>query len=408
MAQVNSPGTTGYRWRVLLLLSSLNACTTGVFFVTSPLAPFLQADLGITRAQVGLLMSAILVGAAVMSTPGSWLADRSIRWNLLFFQCLAAGSLLFFSRAATLEQALIGALGMGMGAGTVLAIMIKAVATWFHVRERATAMGLFFAGASIGSASGAVLLPPLSLTMGWRQALLIMAIVILALGVTVFALYRDIRSASGSGSIAKTPGEVAGLSYWNLSVLWIIGIVMAAPQYALAAYIVLYLKETLNFSVVEAGIFLAMVQGSSLFGRIGWGVVSDRLLRGNRKAVLLIAGGMFTISLSVVAGGLSAYTALLVLMFLIGVSGFSWYGIWMSLLAECSETASATVLGIGQTLCLVGVIVGPPLFGLLVDSSNSYAPAWTASAIAAGISTMLVVLVREGRSPVPSFVRGAT
>ncbi|MDP2662975.1 MAG: MFS transporter [Dehalococcoidia bacterium] len=395
------PRSRGYKWILLATLTSANAATLGVLFATPAVAPFLQVDLGATRTEIGFLMSANLIGGVITAIPGGWLADKNIRWNLLCFQGLIVGSVIFFSRAATLESALVACFMVGVGTGGVLPSMTKAVTNWFSSRERATAMGLFFSGASVGSAASAAILPSLSLGVGWRQVLLFMAIVILAVGVGSSVLYRDNRELARPGPTTATgarPREGKAKSiYWNLTRLGLVAILLGGPQYAMATYLLLYLKQALLFSVVQAGLFLAVAQGCGLLGRIGSGILSDRLFNGSRRLVFLAMGVVFTVCLSLIAAGVSQETALLVLMVVIGLSGFGWFSIWMTWLAEISASGSAAALGYGQTCAYVGVIIGPPLFGYMVDATNSYLPAWTVSSVVVGIGTLLILSVREPR-----------
>ncbi|MDO8692441.1 MAG: MFS transporter [Dehalococcoidia bacterium] len=395
------PRARGYKWILLATLTLANAATLGVVFATPAIAPFLQVDLGASRTEIGFLMAALLIGAAITAIPGGWLADRTIRWNLLCFQGLIAGALIFFSRAATLESALVASLAMGAGTGGVLPAMTKAVTNWFSSRERATAMGLFFSGASAGSAASAAILPSLSLGVGWRQVFLFMAIVILAVGIGSSALYRDNRQLARPGPAtaprARPKEGTARSIYWNITLLGLVAILISGPQYALATYLLLYLKQSLLFSVVQAGLFLAVAQGCGFFGRIGSGILSDRLFQGNRRFVFLAMGTVFTACLSLIAAGVSLETPLLVLMVVIGLSGFGWFSIWMTWLAEISASGSAATMGYGQTCAYVGVIIGPPLFGYMVDATNSYTPAWAVSSVVAGIGTLLILSVREPR-----------
>lgn len=397
---MNPPRPGGYRWIVLLALSALNACNIGVFFLTPPIAPFLQADLAITRTEVGLLMAALLVGASLTSIPGGWLADRSVRWTMVACELLIAASLVLFSSADSLELAGLATLGMGLGGGASLTTMIKAVANWFPYRERATALGLYFAGGSLGTATVAIALPALSEALGWRQSILIVTAVIVTTAVASLAIYRE-RPDSREGPPASSDLAIRRTEskslFYNIAVLGLFSIIFGAPQYAVATYMILYLKDTLSYSVVDAGLLLAVVQGSSLFGRIGWGIVSDRAFGGNRKAVLMISSALFTVCLSGLAGGLSGQSTLIALAFFMGVSGFSWYGIWTALVAESVRGSSATLIGVAQFLSYVGVIFGPPLFGYVVDSANSYTPAWVGAALMAGLSTLLVIMIKDTR-----------
>ena len=47
-------------------------------------------------------------------------------------------------------------------------------------------------------------------------------------------------------------------------------------QMSLITYIPLYLKESMGFSPYWASQALAIAQGGAMFGRVGWGVASDR------------------------------------------------------------------------------------------------------------------------------------
>jgi MFS family permease len=51
----------------------------------------------------------------------------------------------------------------------------------------------------------------------------------------------------------------------------------------------------------------------------------------------------------------------------------------------------------------LGIFVGPPLFGWIVDRTGSYAPAWWAMLGAALLAALLLVFVREPRR-VATFV----
>jgi MFS family permease len=84
------------------------------------------------------------------------------------------------------------------------------------------------------------------------------------------------------------------------------------------------------------------------------------------------------------------------LLFITGLTAVGWNGINMIFVAEIAgREASATAAGLNLTFSYVGVILGPPLFGLLIDSAGgSYRPAY----IAAGcIGLMAVGLVSRIR-----------
>nr|MBA2447889.1 MFS transporter [Chloroflexota bacterium] len=76
---------TGYPW--VVLAASLLVQTTASFGsqAVSPLAPFLVADLGLTRQQIGFIVTASVVGASVVLILAGSLSDRfGVRRLFLF------------------------------------------------------------------------------------------------------------------------------------------------------------------------------------------------------------------------------------------------------------------------------------------------------------------------------------
>ena len=64
----------------------------------------------------------------------------------------------------------------------------------------------------------------------------------------------------------------------------------AAVQVSWISYAPLYLAEVVGLSAIGAGAVLGLAQGGGILGRVGFGVLSDRVLGGRRLIVLLAAG----------------------------------------------------------------------------------------------------------------------
>jgi ACS family hexuronate transporter-like MFS transporter len=136
---------------------------------------------------------------------------------------------------------------------------------------------------------------------------------------------------------------------------------------------------------------------SALFARLGWGVVSDFLFQGRRKIVLGMIGASTVVVLSVLAW-LPAGTpgwAIGLLMIVIGASVIGWNGINMTFVAELAgPERSATAAGLNQTLAVLASMIAPPLFGLFVDQTRSYALAFQSLAFVMILA--LIALMRVG------------
>ncbi len=146
------------RWRISLLIAAAIAIS---YFdrQTLPVAiKAIQSDIPISNTQFSQLQAAFLIAYAVMYAGGGKLTD-ALGTRKGFALIMAWWS------AACASHGIAGAFGtlaasrflLGMGEGGGFPAATKAVAEWFPVRERSTAMGIINAGTSVG----AVLAPPL-------------------------------------------------------------------------------------------------------------------------------------------------------------------------------------------------------------------------------------------------------
>jgi len=146
------------RWRIAILVSAAVAISY-LDRQTLPVAiKAISNDIPLTNVQFSNLQSAFLLAYALMYAGGGKLADAlgtrlgftviMIFWSIA---CASHGLALTFTMLAVSRFAL----GMGEGGGFPAAT--RAVAEWFSVKERATAMGII----NSGSAVGAIVAPPL-------------------------------------------------------------------------------------------------------------------------------------------------------------------------------------------------------------------------------------------------------
>jgi MFS transporter, ACS family, hexuronate transporter len=146
------------RWRIAILLSAAIAISY-LDRQTLPVAiKAISQDIPLTNVQFSNLQSAFLLAYAFMYAGGGKLADMlgtrlgftviMIFWSLA---CASHGLALTFTMLAVSRFAL----GVGEGGGFPAAT--RAVAEWFSVKERATAIGII----NSGTAVGAIVAPPL-------------------------------------------------------------------------------------------------------------------------------------------------------------------------------------------------------------------------------------------------------
>jgi predicted MFS family arabinose efflux permease len=172
-------------------------------------------------------------------------------------------------------------------------------------------------------------------------------------------------------------------------------------QMVLITYLPLYLKDAMGFSAYWSSLALALTQGGAMIGRVGWGVVSDRLFGGRRKVVLLLIGSLSALLVTALSflSRDSSYYLLLPILFLAGVCLVGYQGVSYALIGEIAGKArTGAGLGMMITINAACATLGTPLFGYIVDRTGSYPVGWRvlAATLAVGIFG-LAALIRDPR-----------
>jgi len=359
------------------------------------LAPFFQADLGLSRAQVGLFMTAMSLGGVMTLLPAGWLTDLvGARRMFLVGLALTGFGVAIASRANSFEAAFLLLFLSGLGHGFVSPGTTKAIMYWFTARRRGTAMGLKQTGVPLGGIIGAAVLPALALALHWRWALLLLGLLVVAAGLMAYALCRDFPAQARALAVEPHFSLRQLFTHPELLRVSVMAMVFSGVQMALVTHLVLYLNEGLHWPVVVAGRYLALAQAGGMAGRVMWGLASDRLWGGARRPVLQLIGTLsclLALTMALATPFLPP-AALALVVFLFGFCAIGWNGLYMALLGEIAgKEATGTATGVSLVFTSGGTMGGPPLFGYLVDRTGSYTMAWLALALAAGLATWRVV-----------------
>ena len=395
--------TYRYRWTIL-----------GVLWITfivvylhrlsiGPLAPFLKEDLGISNTQVGMAISAASFGFMLTVFPIGWLVDRiGARWPIATGEIIAGTSMIALFFVPSYTWLLILMFVTGLGCGFLMPATTQGVIVWFPRRERATVMGLKQTAISIGGIATAATLPSVALALGWRYGFLFLGIIAIAVGVAAFILYREPQKPTSSSSTGSAAPSIAVplLEILKSREIWLLaigGFCFAWVEMAMIAHLVVYLTEERLFTVVAAGGPLAVTEAAGAIARPGSGLVSDRLFGGNRKPIfIMMAGTTSVMCLLVALFGPNLSWGIYPVFFLFGIGGIGFGGILLTLLAEFGGPHGAgKATGLSTTVVMVGSILGPVVFGHIVDTSGSYKLAWLSSAFMAALCVLLLLFVRE-------------
>ena len=358
-----------YGWVVVWTTFVCLALIFGVSYSFAAFFTSFASEFDAQRADVSWIFGLSGFVYFVLGTLGGILADRyGPRRVCSVGMVLIALGLLGTSWASALWMVYISyGLLVGLGIAFVYTPSIASVQPWFTLRR-----GLAGGIASSGIGAGTLLVPVLvAMAMGempWREAMRVLALVVLVLGLLASGL---LRRAPAAGQIG---GTASGLSLRETlrtpTFRWFyLAVVLASPvmfipfAHLSASARDLGLHETLAVGLV------GLIGIGSLVGRFAIGLLADRL--GRAQTLVLMQLSMALSYLLWAAAGGHTLLAMFALWF--GLS----YGSIVSLLpAICMDyfggKAVASVVGALYSGAAVGNLLGPVLAGAAFDHSGHY------------------------------------
>ncbi len=390
-----------YAWVILGLITGTHVMNIYSGRSIVPLTPLLQADLNLTHFQIGMFTSVYFMGAFFFSIPMGWLVDRiGVFWTMPLGQIIVGCFILFLSLADSFVSICILLFLAGIGHAAINPATAKVVMAWFPLKRRAIAMGVKQTGVPIGGALGAATLPALGLWLGWRIAFGVAGFVsIVSVALCLLYYRRPAKSSQSAVPLISTTyrlGEV--LKNRDLMLLSVLTIAFLMLQSSLETYIVLYCHDFLFYSIIASGYLLSITHIGAVAGRLSWGPISDLLWGAKRKVVLMLIGGLSSI-MCLAFALLSQEVPVWILgglALVFGACAIGWNGMYLIFAAELAGRGrEGRALGLSLTIAFVGHLVGPPLFGYIVDSSGTYSKAWATFCVIMAATTVLIGLVRE-------------
>jgi ACS family hexuronate transporter-like MFS transporter len=388
------------RWIVLAVLTtSYGAGAFGMLGI-SPLTPSLVDGFGLSRLQVALLVPSIYLGGLFFSLPGGHLADRvGVRRSFLGGLALSAAGLGVASVAPGFGAFLACLFVAGIGWSVVNPALGRAILDLFPVRERGIAMGIKQMGLTLGGLGAALVLPIVATTLGWRAAIATCAAVASVPVLTGWWVLAGLDAGNPPVAVVTAADRVARWSWLRrpaLLAFFASGLLLGMVQAAVLSYLPLYAVQALGLDPVGAGLLVACSQAGGAVARLALGAASDRWLIGWRSSWLALTG---LVGAAVFAGfarwPVTAPAVAAPLAFASGVGAYGWVGIFFIVSAEIGGRQAAGLLsGVAFAAIVVGLLVGPTVFGLLLVRADSYALPWGVFAALSGLVAVIALVAR--------------
>lgn len=377
-------------WLMLAVGGGSQAATALLISTPAYLIPLLHTERGLSLGEAGLIATAPNVG--VLLTLILWGAATD-RWGervILVTGLVVAvvGALASIAATGYVLLALAFAL-CGIGAAATSATSGRVVIGWFPAERRGLAMGIRQMALPLGTAAGALLVPPLAADGQLWPPLLVSGIVVAVAAVAslVFIVNppRPERPVDAEGRPANPyRGDATLLRIHLVSALLVV------PQYALATFGLVWLIADQGWHPVAAGVTVAVAQILGAGGRVVIGVWSDRLGSRLRPLRWIALAGIPLLVLTAVAGELHWAPAVAVLFMLASCVSVADNGLAFTTVAEIAGAHwSGRALGAQNTGQFVAAAIVAPAVGVLIGVTG-YSLAFALLALAPAASLPLI------------------
>ena len=383
--------------------------TIGFLYAWSVFKKAMVASWGWTHSEANAAYTvAIVVWAAALLVAGV-VQDRIGPKKVIQIGVFLVGAGLiassFFTTpiAMILTVGFIVATGIGFTYGCVTPMAMK----WFHPSRKGLVSGITVGGFGIAAVYLAPLTGLLISNFGISRTFLILGAGILAIALPLSFIVDN----PPAGYMAASPATVKGkktrvklpsfdytwrqmlrtASFYKLWVMFVLsssaGVMMIGHLASIA---------TIQANIAHSAYIVSLLAISNASGRIGGGMLSDRI--GRRNTMMLVFG---TQLLNMLA--FSFYTTEPLIILGTIVAGFS-YGSLMSTFPSITSDnygmkSYGANYGVLYTAWGVSGVVGPLIAGWVVDATGTYAAAYTLSAILLGVAMVLGLLLKPVQTP---------
>ncbi len=379
----------------------------------------IQEELGWSRSEVSWAFSLRLIAAGLAAPMIGLLVDRfGPRWIGVAAGLLAGGAIAGVSASNHLWLFYLlfiasGATGVGVAPGTRILTVVP-VAKWF-VAQRGRAMAI----ATTGVSGGAVMMIPVTQWLieayGWREALVILGVMLAALFAPAFGLFMrrtpEDMGLEPDGGAPSAPSDTAARAQpqqpdWTMAealrtpTFWLVITAVAFGSFALTGTVV----HRIAFWQEEIGISSGLVAlGASLdpltvsLSSLAFGFLGERV---PPRVIGLIGGAGYGLSMLLMIFATDSAASIIGHNMVFGTAGGAWVTtnnlIWP---AYFGRRALGTVQGITIPVLIIGMSLSAPGYGFLLDRGVSPSVMWTISLCLFGAAGALLFLTRRPEHP---------
>jgi len=382
-------GQARFGFTILFIINVLNYADR---FVLPAILPKIQAELGLTLFQEGLIGSSFLFVYAIATLPlGVW-ADRSIRKNIVAL-CVGIWSVATVLAGFTVNFLQLFSVRsvLGIGEAGYAPASLSLLGDFFSKEKRGRILSYWSSGTLLGAAIGFTLGGLIADTFGWRYAFFLVGLPGLVAAYLAWRMIEPVRGAFDSsdgseydaesipahGSFGKDfLGSLKKLhpisTYWTLVAALVFSFfTIGGTSYWLPTYIV----GSFHLSVGSAGLISgAVLVGSGLIGTVAGGWLADSVQRRRPEGRLLVAACGFLVGAPLVFVALLIHSLpLFISVFIIAAISLNFCTGPLNAVIQdvISPVLRATAVGLSLLLAhILGDAAAPFVIGAIANNTS--------------------------------------
>jgi MFS family permease len=397
-----------YAWIIAALghLNVLSALGLARFGYTMIL-PSMKEALRLTYAETGWLATGNFIGYMIGSPLAGLLASRwSLRRLILTALLGLAAGLAVTGLIGGFFSGFVLRTLTGLASGLVYIPAMTLATVWFAPHRRGMGAGIQTGGSGLGLVLSGILIPAALERFGpdgWRQAWLLLAVLVAATWILMLAFLRNRPEDVGQSPYGTTASPLrpsTGSPGWREIFtsrrLWGLGGIYACFGFSYviyATFFAAYLVKEGGLSPETAGRLWGLVGVLSLPSGLLWGTLADRI---GKSGGLALVFGIHSVSFAIFALA-RTLPAFILSASLFGLTAWSIPAIVAAAVADYAPPSLAAAgLGLLTILFGVGQAISPPIAGSIADWRQSFSASFLLCSGVALVGCAAALALRRG------------
>ena len=379
------PAPTAFPLWPLLATMAMQTLATMAAYSIPALAPVVARDIGVDGALIGYFVS-VVYGVGIVSSllAASVIARHgAVRASQIVLVCALA--LVVICAQGTALAVALGAFALGIAYGLTAPVSTHLLIPRTPPSIVNMVLSTRQIGVPLAGVLAATLMPPLALALGWKQALLLQAIPIVALILLLEIPRRtwDAERSTASSAVKGVLVRSLGLLRGNgpMQRLTVASFIYSGTQLTFVAFMTVHVTSRAGLDLVTAGWALASFQLAGVISRpiLGW--VADKFIP---AWTMLVIQGVVMAGAALLAGNFAPgwpVWAILAVAAVAGATASGYTGLAYTEYARLGGAQRTEATGLGSAAMFAGVLLMPSLGSVVVTTTGSYLAAYGAIAV---------------------------